>query len=233
MAPTEGIRQLDPPADVLECVVIDGPAGAGKSSVARALAQCLGWRYFNTGQLFRSLALVSLERPLSVGGLAAVARGSTLAFRESRVMIDGRDVTEDLARTQVATEAARLGHEPEIVRALIDRQRAVLAEGGYVADGRNLGADVVPNAALKIFLTASPLARARRRSADTGQPLSEVLREHRRRDDLDETRKVGALRIAPGAHVIDSTDLSFDQVLARIAHLARGSGLIAGTHQTP
>jgi cytidylate kinase len=211
---------------VIRNVVIDGPAASGKSTAARRVAHTLGLKYLNTGDLFRAVALVSLVRDASGAELAAEVAKVEIDS-EGAVTLDGEDVRNRLRRPDVTAAAARLGHQPEVVTALMALQRSTLIQGGYVADGRNLGSDVIPEASLKIYLTAMPESRAQRRALETGEPVAAVQAEIAERDLMDATRPLGALSLAEDAEVIDATSISVDEVVARIVRLATIRGFTA------
>jgi cytidylate kinase len=194
-------------------VAIDGPAGAGKSSVARALAQRLGARYLDSGAMYRCVALASLEDPTHTP--AELAAAIRIELGES-IRLDGRDVTGAIRRPEVSARASEVATDPEIRAALVAHQRELLAAGDWVAEGRDIGTVVAPHAELKIFLTASPAERARRR----GEAVSE-------RDTRDMTRIHSPLQAAHDAEVIDTTNLTLDQVVERIVGLVGPTGVRA------
>ncbi len=146
-------------------IAIDGPAGAGKSSVARAVARELSFRYLNSGAMYRAVALASLERGLEP---AEVAQSIQIEPAGDRVLLDGRDATDALRAPDVSEAASRAAAQPEVRRALVALQRRMLARGDWVAEGRDIGTVVAPEAELKVFLTATPEERARRRAAELG-----------------------------------------------------------------
>src|SRR5919199_3185388 len=143
-------------------VAIDGPAGAGKSSVARALAEKVGFSYLDSGAMYRAVALSLVERP---GDAGERARDVTIELGDG-VRLDGRDVTADIRRHDVSEAASRIATDPRVRAALVAKQRELVRAGDWVAEGRDIGTVVVPDAELKIFLTASPEERARRRALD-------------------------------------------------------------------
>jgi CMP/dCMP kinase len=204
-------------------VAIDGPAGAGKSTVARALAERLGFTYLNSGALYRCVALLSLSAPLQEP--AVLARNATIELGTAppgvtdRVLLDGRDVTEEIRTPEVSEAASRVAADPGVREALVAVQRELIARGDWVAEGRDIGTVVAPDAELKIFLTASPQERARRRAAELGADSVAVLAEQTLRDERDSTREHSPLAPAPGAVMLDTTGLSVNDVVDRIARL--------------
>jgi len=209
-------------------IAIDGPAGAGKSSVARAVAAALGFTYLDSGAMYRCVALAALERgaPLDdAAALGELARSLEIALEGDRVVLGGDDVSEAI-RTPQATEAAsRVSLHAPVREAMVASQRRLIAAGRYVAEGRDIGTVVSPEAPLKVFLTASDEERARRRAAQTGEDETTVLAAQRERDRRDETREHSALRAAPDAVEIDTTGLGLDEVVGRVVALARERGL--------
>jgi len=201
-------------------VAIDGPAGAGKSTVARRLAEALGFTYLDSGAMYRSVALAAAERGRTP---AEVARSLQIGLGE-RVTIDGRDVTEAIRAPEVSQAASRVAADPEVRKALVAEQRRMVSHGDWVVEGRDIGTVVAPDAALKVFLTASAEERAHRRAAQTGADASAVLAEQSSRDERDRTRAHSPLAPAAGAVVLDTTNLDFDEVVARILALARELG---------
>jgi cytidylate kinase len=197
-------------------VAVDGPAGAGKSTVARAAAAALGFTYLDSGAMYRAVALGALEgkRPP-----AEVARDAALELVDDGVRLDGRDVTAAIRAPEVSEAASRIAADPDVRAALVERQRGLMATGDWVAEGRDIGTVVAPDAALKIFLTASPEERARRRAAELGADERAVLADQALRDERDRTRAHSPLRPAAGAIEVDTTGLSVDQVVERIAAL--------------
>ena len=196
-------------------VAIDGPAGAGKSTVARAAADALGFTYLDSGAMYRAVALAALERgrpPVEVARSTAVELGPV-------VRLDGRDVTEAIRAPAVSEAASRVAADPDVRAALVDRQRALMAAGDWVAEGRDIGTVVAPEAPVKVFLTASPEERARRRAAELGADAGAVLADQALRDERDRTRAHSPLRPASGAVQLDTTGLSVDEVVGRIAEL--------------
>jgi cytidylate kinase len=206
-------------------IAIDGPAGAGKSTVARALAAQLGFTYLDSGAMYRCVALLSLRSPLQdVGALAraaAIELDGIGAGGAARVLLDGLDVSGEIRSPEVSEAASLLAADPAVRDALVAKQRELIARGDWVAEGRDIGTVVAPEAALKIFLTADPRERARRRAGELGADLQTVLAEQTMRDERDSMREHSPLRPAEGALTLDSTALSIDQVVARIAALAR------------
>ena len=200
---------------------IDGPAGAGKSTVARAVARKLGWTYLDSGAMYRAVALLALASPARQP--AALARVARIDVRGGRVLLDGRDVTGELRAPEVSEAASRVAADPDVRRALVVKQRGLIGEGDWVAEGRDIGTVVAQDARLKVFLTATPEERARRRAAELGADARAVLAEQALRDERDATRAHSPLRPAPGAVTLDSTDLSVEEVVARIVALARPS----------
>ena len=198
-------------------VAIDGPVGAGKSTVARMLARELGWTYLDSGAMYRAVALSLLER----GGSASErARAIEIGLGE-RVTADGRDVT-DAIRTQEASEAAsRLATNRAVRSALVEKQRELLAVGDWVAEGRDIGTVVAPDAAVKVFLTASPEERARRRAEELGTDWHVVLQDQTLRDERDREREHSPLRAAEDAIELDSTGRTSEDVVHQIAKLVR------------
>jgi len=194
-------------------VAIDGPAGAGKSTVARAAAEALGFTYLDTGAMYRAVALARLRDP------GADPRALRIEVGE-RVRLDGEDVTDAIRAAEVGEAASRIAAEQAVRAAMVDRQRALLAAGDWVAEGRDIGTVVAPGAELKVFLTATPEERARRRALQTGRPVDEVLAEQARRDDRDRDRAASPLAAAPDALMLDTTGLTLQDVVARIVHLA-------------
>jgi cytidylate kinase len=202
-------------------IAIDGPAGAGKSTVARALARELGHRYLDSGAMYRSVALLSLAEPQRPPGELA-ARAAIEMPGDGKILLDGVDVTEQIRAPAVAEKASVVAADPAVRAALVDQQRKLLAGGDWVAEGRDIGTVVAPGAQLKVYLDADPAERARRRAAQLGADPSNVLAEQTIRDERDRAREASPLRAADGALTIDTTGLSVDEVVARIAALARG-----------
>jgi cytidylate kinase len=219
-------------------IAIDGPAGAGKSTVARAVAQRLGLTYLNSGAMYRCVALSALRHGWTAttgshgppdgraGGrgpsLAELAGAASIDLGE-RVRLDGLDVTEEIRAPEVSEMASRVAIDPAVRAALVAKQRELLADGGWVAEGRDIGTVVAPGAELKIFLTADARERARRRAAELGVDVETVLAEQTLRDERDTTREHSPLEPAPGAVELDTSGLSVEQVVERIAALARGA----------
>jgi cytidylate kinase len=209
-------------------IAIDGPAGAGKSTVARAVAGELGLTYLDSGAMYRSVALAALREaadPDDPESLGALARRSRIELDGAAVSLDGEDVSEAIRSPQVTAAASRVSVHPQVREAMVARQRELISSGGYVAEGRDIGTVVSPESPLKVFLTASPGERARRRAAESGERASEVLDAIRARDDRDIGREHGALRAAEDAVEIDTTGRTIEQVVAEIAGLARERGL--------
>jgi cytidylate kinase len=205
-------------------IAIDGPAGAGKSTVARGVADSLGFIYLDSGAMYRCVALAALRRGADVDDPAetgAVARSIEIALKDGRVELDGADVTTEIRTPEVDLVASRVSVHPEVREEMVKLQRAVIESGRYVAEGRDIGTVVSPEAPLKIFLTASDDERARRRAAQTGEPLADVTEAHRVRDARDTEREHSALRPAGDAVEIDTTGLSVPEVVTRVVELAR------------
>jgi CMP/dCMP kinase len=207
-------------------VAIDGPAGAGKSTVARAVAQALGFTYLDSGAMYRCVALASLERGGDPGALAAELEISL----GERILLDGIDVTEAIRAPEVSGRASQVAAQPAVRRAMVAQQRRLMSTGDWVAEGRDIGTVVAPDAALKVFLTADPEQRARRRAAQLGVNPDVVLAEQAVRDQRDSSRADSPLRQADDAHQLDTTGLSVEQVVARVVallpgHSGKGSSL--------
>lgn len=214
-------------------IAIDGPAGAGKSTVARLLAARRGAGYLDTGAMYRAIALLADEQGIASDNAAAL---TDLAERHpvtltpgvdgNRVAIDGRDVTDLIRSSTISALVSPVSVHAGVRRACVAAQRALLAHGDWVCDGRDIGTVVWPQAELKVFLVADPDERARRRHADLAarghqQPLDEVRADLRERDERDATRDQAPLRAAPDAVEVDTTALTIDEVVDALAGLAR------------
>ena len=205
-------------------IAIDGPAGAGKSTVARALAVRLGFTYLDSGAMYRCVGLLALEAPAQEP--AALARAAHIELQSAgsgepgRVVLDRRDVSEEIRSPEVSEAASRVASDPGVREALVAKQRDLIAHGDWVAEGRDIGTVVAPGAELKVFLTADPRERARRRAVELGADAGTVLAEQTLRDERDSTREHSPLRAAPGAVTLDTSGLGVEDVVERIAQLA-------------
>jgi CMP/dCMP kinase len=209
-------------------IAIDGPAGAGKSTVARRLAGELGFTFLDSGAMYRALALAALRRRADIGdgeAVGRIARGVEISLSDGNVELDGEDVSAAIRAPDVTAAASEVAVHPQVREAMVARQRELIDSGRYVAEGRDIGTVVSPEAPLKVFLTASPQERARRRAAETGESETAVAGAQAERDARDAAREHGALRVADDAVEIDTTGLTVDEVAARIAELARERGL--------
>jgi cytidylate kinase len=210
-------------------IAIDGPAGAGKSTVARGLAAELGFTYLDSGAMYRCVALAALRRGADLddaGALAELAGSIAISLDGAIVELDGEDVSVAIREPEVSEASSRVSVHPGVREALVARQRELIAAGRYVAEGRDIGTVVSPDSPLKVFLTASAEKRARRRAEQTGEDPAAVLAAQRDRDRRDETREHSALRAAADAVEIDTTGLGQDEVVERIATLAAERGLV-------
>lgn len=196
-------------------IAIDGPAGAGKSTVAKAVAAALGFTYLDTGAMYRCVALASMR---SGGNPAEIAHAIDIGLT-TRVLLDGEDVSEAIRTTEVSEMASMVAAIPEVRRAMVSQQQRLLAKGDWVAEGRDIGTVVAPDAELKVFLTADPAERARRRAEQLGVPAESVLADQTLRDERDSTRADSPLRPADGSIELDTTGLSLDRVVERVTAL--------------
>ena len=198
-------------------VAIDGPAGAGKSTVARELADRLGFTYLDTGAMYRAVALAATEHGVEPGQIA----GSLTIEPGERTLLDGRDVTDEIRRPEVSEAASRAAADPAVRQAVVAGQRRRLERGDWVAEGRDIGTVVAPDADVKVFLTADPAERARRRAVELGVDPATVLAEQTIRDERDRNREHSTLAPAAGAVQLDTTGMTLDEVVERIAALVQ------------
>jgi CMP/dCMP kinase len=196
-------------------VAIDGPAGAGKSTVARGVAKELGFTYLDSGAMYRAVALAGMRRGVPPAEIAPLVHIDL----SDGVMLDGEDVSELIRTPEVSEAASRAAAEPAVRAAMIEEQRRLLSSGDWVAEGRDIGTVVAPDAELKIFLTASADERARRRAAESGGDPAAVLSEQTERDERDMTRSASPLRAAADAVVLDTTGMGLSEVVARVVAL--------------
>ena len=212
-------------------VAIDGPSGAGKGTVARAVARSLRWRYVDTGAMYRAVAWKAQRegRPLDdEDAVATAAAGAVLTLDEDgRVAIDGHDVTEAIRTPAIDAAAAKVARMPRVRELLVARQRRYADRGPIVMEGRDIGTVVFPGAAAKIYLDASPEERAARRARDPAHhplraaEIGAVAHALEQRDRLDRTRRVSPLKRAPDAAVVDTTGVSIDTVVSRVLAIVR------------
>lgn len=205
----------------LPLIAIDGPSGVGKSTTARRVAQALGWDYLDTGAMYRAATLALTRQGVSLTDRASLERalaGLRLAQDGVRTFLDGEDVSEAIRSQEVTRNVTPVSADARVREVLVEQQRTIGQRGRWVVDGRDIGTVVFPAACCKIFLTASPEARARRRhlelSAKGEAPsLGEVLADLQRRDAADSARAVAPLRRAADAVELDSSDMTLDQVV--------------------
>lgn len=213
-------------------ITIDGPAGAGKSTVARELAQVLGYTYLDTGAMYRALALAALREGLPSDDEAALSQLLSrldLRFERGRIRLGEEDVADEIRAPAVDRIVSQVAAHPRVREAFVARQRALAEGGGVVVDGRDAGSVVLPEAECKFFLTASLDARAERRhrellSQGVRVSIEDVARQMAERDAMDEMRSVGALRVPKGARLIDTTGLGVADVVARLVEDCRERG---------
>ena len=218
-------------------IAIDGPAGSGKSTVAKEVAKMLGFHYLDTGAMYRSIAWLALERGISLDedeAVADLARTETVVFSHeegnplpSGVAIAGHDITLEIRTPRIDKAVSPVSAIPAVREALTQQQRAIAASENIVMEGRDIGTVVFPRAELKVFLTASAEERARRRALQNAQrgfgetDEAAILADIIRRDKADSTRAVAPLRPAEDAVMLDTTGMGIDEVCAAIANLAR------------
>lgn len=207
-------------------IAIDGPAGAGKSTIASRLARKLGYVNLESGAMYRALALKAIENDISFDDEAALyelAQKSRIKLEPTiggnRVMLDGRDVTQRLREGDVSQAASRVSVHPAVREWMVAKQREMGVDGGVVMEGRDIGTVVFPDANVKIFLDADPVIREQRRMKQQGATSESMAAELRERDRRDRTRANSPLAPAPDATVLDSTSLSEDEVLRRVEEL--------------
>ena len=217
-------------------IAIDGPAASGKSTVAQALAERLGFGYLDTGAMYRAVALQALRTSTPLDdeeALSSLAEAAVIAFEEdsggppSGVLLDGEDVTQEIRTPEVNEAVSAVARVAGVRHAMVRHQRVIVGEEDYVVEGRDIGSVVFPDAELKIYLTASDAERARRRKgdlADAGHLIAheDVAHGLGRRDELDSSRETSPLTIPEDAFVLDTTDFSIDQVVAGVLDLAKG-----------
>jgi cytidylate kinase len=191
-------------------VAIDGPAGAGKSTVARALASALGFTYLDSGAMYRAVALQAM-------------RSGNPPVEEASAVDTDLLTSPDIRTPEVSEAASRVATDPSVRAALVERQRQLMSDGDWVAEGRDIGTVVAPDAAVKVFLTAEPAERARRRAAELGADPEVVLQDQTLRDEQDRNREHSPLKPAPGAIEVDTSGQSIDQVVERIVSLVDGA----------
>jgi cytidylate kinase len=197
-------------------IAIDGPAGAGKSTVARAVADALGFTYLDSGAMYRCVALAHLrgaDDPLDCG----------IDLDNGHVKLDGEDVTDAIRTPEVSELASQMAARPEVRGHLVALQRSMIRDGDYVAEGRDIGTVVAPDAELKVFLTASPEERARRRAEQIGADAEQVLQEQSERDTRDATREHSPLQPAHDALRVDTTGRNVAEVTHEIVRLAKAA----------
>ncbi len=210
-------------------IAIDGPSGAGKGTVARAVARALGCDYVDTGAMYRAVAwqAVRAQRALDdEDAVAEIAAGASFDVDAGRVVIDGHDVTRAIRTPEIDVAAAAVARLPAVRRALVRQQRALAGQGGVVMEGRDIGTAVLPDAAVKIYLDASPAERASRRARDpahvlSGAALADVADALAARDRQDRTRQASPLVRAPDAVLVDTTGVPVDDVIERVLALVR------------
>ncbi len=213
-------------------ITIDGPAGAGKSTVARELAQALAYGYLDTGAMYRALTLAALRAGVAAddeAGLRQLLDSVDLRLEHGRLRLDGADVADDIRQPAVDRMVSQVAAHPSVREALVARQRQIASQGGVVMDGRDAGSVVLPDAECKFFLTASLAARAGRRHREllaqgVRIDIADVEREMASRDAQDEMRAVGALKVPEGAIVVDTTGLGVAEVVDRLLAHCRERG---------
>jgi cytidylate kinase len=210
-------------------ITIDGPSGTGKGTIAALVAQRLGWHYLDSGALYRALGLAARRAAVALDAadaLADLASRMHLELDGTRVILDGEDVSAAIRTEEAGAAASRVAAHPPVREALLGWQRAAATPPGLVADGRDMGTVVFPGAALKVYLTASPEERARRRYKQLKEKgldvsLSNLTQEIGARDERDSTRSIAPLKAPPGAFVVDTTSLSIEEVLDRVLEAVR------------
>ncbi len=211
-------------------IAIDGPSGAGKGTVARAVARALQYRHVDTGAMYRALAWKAMQEGQDLSeeaGVAAIGERAIFELDAGRIRIDGHDVAAAIRTPDIDAAAALVARHPAVRRVLVARQREYGQDGAIVMEGRDIGTVVFPDADVKIYLDASPEERARRRALDPahassqGRALSEVATALAARDRSDSTRAASPLAIAPDAVVIDTTGVPVEQVVARVLEIVR------------
>jgi cytidylate kinase len=212
------------PSAAVPVIAIDGPSASGKGTVAAQVAEALGFRYLDSGALYRLVALAAMRSATDLEDEAALARRAAdmdVEFREGCTWLAGRDVTAELRTEEVGAAASRIAARPPVRQALLGRQRGFRAPPGLVADGRDMGSVVFPDAPLKVYLTAGVETRADRRYKQLKEKgmyakLGDVVEELRRRDERDSSRPVAPLKHYPDAIFLDTTGLSVDQAVQKI-----------------
>jgi CMP/dCMP kinase len=209
-------------------IAIDGPAGAGKSTVAQGVAKALGFTYLDSGAMYRTVALAALDRGVNLDDgerLGDLAWSLDIGFDGDSIRLDGKPVGGRIRSPEVTIASSRVSVHPQVRQAMVKRQRELIASGNYVAEGRDIGTVVSPDSPLKVFLTADETERARRRASDTGESVAEVREAMRDRDKRDQERADSPLRRDEQAVPIDTTDLTPEQVVGRIVELAHEKGI--------
>lgn len=214
-------------ADAPMIIALDGPAGAGKSTVAARLAEILGLEYLDTGAMYRAVTFAAMQAGIDMDDAAAVtrlARDCDIVVADGRVSVDGVDASAAVRSAEVTSAVSTVAAVAQVRAVLVERQRAwALSRNGGVLEGRDIGSVVFPDARLKLFITASPMVRAERRVAQSGGDVTEVAAAIAARDLKDSSRANSPLHEATDAVTIDTSEMSIDQVVAQILELLERS----------